>query len=63
VVRALAHEALSQLPTSVLGLLLRDPIDAVVARQALERQANEFDSRDAQRVLRESVDGLEENFD
>ena len=62
-VRALAHEALSQLPTSILGLLLRDPIDAVVARQALERQANEFDSKDAQRVLRDSVDGFEENFD
>src|SRR5204862_8035480 len=40
--RALAHEALTQLPTSLLAALLRDPVDAVIARQALERQANEF---------------------
>lgn len=63
VVRALAHEALAQLPTAVLAALLRDPVDAIVARQALERQANEFDSRDAQRVLRDFIDGIEENFD
>jgi len=63
VVRALAHEALTQLPTSLLAALLRDPIDAVVARQALERQAGEFDSEDAQAVLRERfVDG-EDGFD
>src|SRR5215831_13641361 len=53
VVRALAHEALAQMPTAVLAILLRDPVDAMVARQALERQATEFDSRDAHRVLRE----------
>jgi len=63
VVRALAHEALTQLPTSLLAALLRDPIDAVVARQALERQANEFDSEDAQQVLRERYMEREENFD
>jgi hypothetical protein len=63
VVRALAHEALAQLPTPLLAALLRDPIDVIVARQALERQANEFDSKDAQRVLREFVDGFEENFE
>jgi hypothetical protein len=63
VVRALAHEALAQLPTPLLAALLRDPVDALVARQALERQANEFDSRDAQRVLREFIDGMEDNFD
>ena len=63
VVRALAHEALAQLPTPVLAALLRDPIDAVVARQALERQANEFESRDALRVLRDSIEGIEDNFD
>ena len=63
VVRALAHEALAQLPTGLLAALLRDPVDAAVARQALERQASEFDSRDAQRVLRDFVDGLEETFD
>jgi hypothetical protein len=63
VVRALAHETLAQLPTAVLAALLRDPVDAIVARQALERQANEFDSREAQIVLREFVDSVEENFD
>jgi len=42
---------------------LRDPVDAVIARQALERQANEFGSEDAQRTLREIIEGFEENFD
>jgi len=51
VVRALAHEALTQLPTSLLAALLRDPVDATVARQALERQAIEFASLEAQQVL------------
>ncbi|HJZ79082.1 MAG TPA: hypothetical protein VKD91_02015 [Pyrinomonadaceae bacterium] len=51
VVRALAQEALAQLPTSLLAALLRDPVDAVVARQALERQASEFASLEAQQVL------------
>ena len=51
VVRALAQEALTQLPTSLLAALLRDPIDAMVARQALERQATEFASLEAQQVL------------
>ena len=63
IVRALAHEALTQLPTSLLAALLRDPVDAVIARQALERQANEFGSEDAQRTLREAIEGFEENFD
>jgi len=63
VVRALAHETLAQVPTAVLAALLRDPVDAIVARQALERQAHEFDSREAQIVLREFVDSVEENFD
>ena len=63
IVRALAHEALTQLPTSLLTALLRDPVDALIARQALERQAIEFGSEDAQNVLREWVDGIEENFD
>lgn len=53
VVRALAQEALTQLPTSLLAALLRDPVDATVARQALERQAIEFASLEAQRVLNE----------
>jgi hypothetical protein len=51
VVRALAQEALTQLPTSLLAALLRDPVDAMVARQALERQATEFASVEAQQVL------------
>jgi hypothetical protein len=63
IVRALAHEALTQLPTSLLAAVLRDPVDAVIARQALERQAIEFGSDDAQRILREAVDGFEEHFD
>ena len=63
IVRALAHETLTQFPTSLLAALLRDPIDAVVARQALERQANEFGSEDAHRALHESIGGFEENFD
>ena len=53
VVRALAQEALTQLPTSSLAALLRDPVDAAIARQALERQANEFGLAEAQRVLNE----------
>ena len=53
VVRALAQEALTQLPTSLLAALLRDPVDASVARQALERQATEFASLEAQQVLNE----------
>ena len=63
IVRALAHEALAQFPTGLLAALLRDPIDAAVARQALERQANEFESPEAAQVLLESLDGLAENFD
>jgi hypothetical protein len=59
----LAHEALAQLPTPLLAILLRDPIDAMVARQALERQASEFESREALRVLREFSEGFDENFD
>ena len=53
VVRALAQEALTQFPTSLLAALLRDPVDAMVARQALERQATEFASLEAQQVLNE----------
>lgn len=53
VVRALAQEALTQMPTAFLVALLRDPVDSVVARQALERQAFEFGSTEAQRVLKD----------
>src|SRR5262245_18626484 len=51
--RALAQEALTQLPTRLLATLLHDPVDAVVARQALERQAVEFGSAEAHSVLRD----------
>jgi hypothetical protein len=37
----------------LLAALLRDPVDATVARQALERQATEFASLEAQQVLNE----------
>jgi len=61
VVRALAQEALTQMPTALLAILMRDPIDSMVARQALERQAFEFASPEAQRALRQfDESGLEE---
>ncbi len=53
VVRALAQEALTQMPTSLLATLLHDPVDVIVARQALERQATEFGSEEALRALRD----------
>jgi hypothetical protein len=52
VVRALAQETLSQSPTSTLIGLLADPIDAEIARDALERQAIEYGSEEARRVVR-----------
>jgi hypothetical protein len=61
IVRALAQEALTQMPAPLLTALLRDPVDAAVARFALERQASEFASEEAQRILREfDVFGLED---
>ena len=61
VVRALAQEALTQMPTALLAILLRDPIDSMVARQALERQAFEFASPEARRSLKQfDESGLEE---
>ena len=53
VVRALAHEVLAQAPTFLLAALLHDPVDAEVARAVLERQAQEFGSEDARRLLRQ----------
>ena len=53
VVRALAHEVLAQAPTFLLAALLHDPVDAEVARAVLERQAHEFGSEDARRLLRQ----------
>lgn len=51
VVRALAHEALAQAPTSVLLNLLTDPVDANVARDALECQAIEYGSEEARHLI------------
>jgi hypothetical protein len=51
VVRALAQEALAQAPTSVLCALLADPVDLEIARDALERQALEYGSEEARRIV------------
>lgn len=51
VARALAQEALAQAPTSVLVALLSDPVDLEIARDALERQAIEYGSEDARRIV------------
>lgn len=56
VVRALAHEVLAQAPTFLLAALLHDPVDAEVARAVLERQAHEFGSEEAKRLLRQIDD-------
>ncbi|HEY0385227.1 MAG TPA: hypothetical protein VGC64_04415 [Pyrinomonadaceae bacterium] len=51
VVRALAQETLAQSPTSVLISLLGDPVDLEIARDALERQAIEYGSEEARRIV------------
>ena len=51
IVRALAHEALTQVPTTVLIGILRDPIDSEIAREALHRQAREFGSEQARQIM------------
>lgn len=51
VVRALAQETLAQTPTSTLIALLGDPIDAEIAREALERQAGDYGSEEARRIV------------
>ena len=63
-VRAVAQETLLQLPTSVLVALLGDPVDAEVARTALESQADEYESEEARFVVNalEQVDADEEDF-
>jgi hypothetical protein len=62
VVRALAQEALSQMPASLLRALLRDPVDAQLARHALEHQAIEYASEEADRALHEFEDFSTEDF-
>ncbi|HEX3559804.1 MAG TPA: hypothetical protein VHU19_11410 [Pyrinomonadaceae bacterium] len=63
-VRAVAQEALLQLPTAVLVALLGDPVDAEVARAALESQADEYESEEARFVVNalEQVDADEDDF-
>ncbi|MEP6742525.1 MAG: hypothetical protein ABJB61_08505 [bacterium] len=51
VVRALASEALAQLPTSVLIGILSDPVDAEIARDALRRQADDYGSEEARQIV------------
>ena len=61
VVRALAHEALTQMPATLLLALLRDPVDAAISRFALQRQASEYNSEEARQALLELDEfGLEE---
>ena len=63
-VRAVAQEALLQLPTAMLVGLLGDPVDAETARTALESQADEYDSEEARIVVHalQQVDDAEDDF-
>ncbi|HYY98330.1 MAG TPA: hypothetical protein VE642_07060 [Pyrinomonadaceae bacterium] len=63
-VRAVAQEALLQLPTSTLVSLLGDPVDADTARAALESQAEEYDSEEARIIVHalRQVEEDEEDF-
>lgn len=51
VAKALAYEALTQCQISSLVSLLGDPLDAEIARDAIERQAFEFGNEEAREVL------------
>jgi hypothetical protein len=51
VVRALAHEALVQLPLNALISILDDPLDTDIARDTIARQAYEFGSEDARQFM------------
>jgi hypothetical protein len=51
VVKALANEALAQVPTSVLIGLLSDPVDSDIAREALRRQALDYGSEEARQIV------------
>ena len=64
VVRALAQETLAQAPLSLLIGLLADPIDSEIARDALERQAIEFGSEEARRIVSvlDQADAVEEDL-
>jgi hypothetical protein len=50
-VRELANEALPRFPTSVLANLLSDPVDAEIARDALQRQVVEYGSDEAREIV------------
>jgi hypothetical protein len=64
VVRALANEALVQLPTGLLLGLLSDPVDAEMAKIALRRQALDYGSEEARQILiaLEQVESVDEDF-
>ena len=51
IVRALAQEALTQVPTTVLIGILHDPVDSDIARDALQRQARDYGSEQAQQIM------------
>lgn len=51
VVRALANETLAQFPTSVLIVLLSDPVDSETARDALRRQSVDYGSEEARQIV------------
>ena len=63
-VRAVAQEALLQLPTGALVSLLGDPIDAEIARSALESQADEYESEEARLIVHvlEQADDAEDDL-
>jgi hypothetical protein len=63
-VRAVAQEALLQLPTAILVALLGDPVDAETARTALESQADEYESEEARIVVTalQQVEDAEDDF-
>jgi hypothetical protein len=63
-VRAVAQEALLQLPTAILVALLGDPVDAETARNALESQADEYESEEARIVVTalRQVEDAEDDF-
>ena len=50
-VRAIAHETLLQTPVAVLVALLADPVDAEIARAALEYQAAEYGTEEARMIV------------
>jgi hypothetical protein len=60
--RAIAHEALAQLRTPALVDLLGDPVDAEVARTALELQADDYESEEARWVVA-ALDRIDDETD